>query len=116
MRKESIEIAKGGITLLKDSVSTFRGSSLKYPIGDSFRCIYSDLADIFESQQLTLELLLLLEGADVPRPYSNKLDAIIESVRRGSDHELIEHPSAKNSGGRGRARIGVTLEATSKRV
>jgi hypothetical protein len=85
LRKESIDIAKSGITLLRGSVSTFRGSSLKYPIGDSFRCIYSDLADIFESQQLTLELLLLLEGADVPRPYSNKLESMIESVRKESD-------------------------------
>ena len=85
LRNESIEIAQSGITLLRSSVANFRDSSLKYPIGDSFRCIYSDLADIFESQQLTLELLLLLEGADVPRPYSNKLESMIESVRKESD-------------------------------
>jgi hypothetical protein len=85
LRNESIEIARSGIALLRDSVTNFRGSSLKYPIGDSFRCIYSGLADIFESQQLTLELLLLLEGADVPRPYSNKLESIIKSVRKESD-------------------------------
>lgn len=85
LRKESVEIAHSGISLLRGSVANFRGSSLKYPTGESFRCIYSDLADIFESQQLTLELLLLLEGADVPRPYSNKLESMIESVRKESD-------------------------------
>ena len=87
MKESSARVAQRLVELTRSSVEDLRKSAAKYPEGDSFRSIYSSEAGIFESIQFAFECILLLEDEELQRPYSESLESMIQSAKRGSDHE-----------------------------
>lgn len=87
MKESSARVAQRLVKLTRSSVEDLRKSSAKYPEWDSFRSIYSSEAGIFESIQFAFECILLLEDQELQGPYSEPLESMIQSAKRGSDRE-----------------------------
>lgn len=82
MKEASIEVAKTNIEFSRQGISRFRECAAMYPECDSFHSIYSNLASIYDGYQLSFELILLLEGEELPRPFSRSLEELIDKYQQ----------------------------------
>jgi len=88
LKEHSIEIARKNIEFSRQGVKRFRECAYRYPEGDSFRSIYSDSASIYEGYQLSFEMILLLEGVELSRPFSKPLEDFIDQNRGRIEHMI----------------------------